>query len=70
MEKKFFEFLESHDVYDQFAECVHNNRSHWFNIYEYEPTKYLVGAFVWEGTNEGHEFWSDLNKKWIEICSS
>lgn len=31
------------------------------NIDSYE---YLLNAFTWSESPEGHEFWSDLNDKW------
>lgn len=36
----------------------------------YPPTGYIMHAFHWEKTIEGHEFWSVLNLKWIQhfIC--
>ena len=32
----------------------------------YPPTGYILHAFLWEMTREGHYFWATLNLKWIQ----
>jgi hypothetical protein len=33
----------------------------------YPITGFIMHGFYWEGTKEGHNFWSRMNKNWIEF---
>lgn len=33
-----------------------------------KASEFFGFAFLWEATNEGHRFWSDINAKWNSYC--
>lgn len=37
-----------------------------FQINRYRGEELINYAFNWSRTNEGHDFWSDINRKWRE----
>lgn len=34
------------------------------------PNEWLISAFCWEETNEGKQFWKNLNNKWQQILKN
>lgn len=68
IEKQFFLFLEENNskyIYLQ------NNNYYYIKIYNYkeilnsrDPRNLILQAFTWCETNQGHEYWLSLNKKW------
>lgn len=53
--KKLKAFLKEEKAYDLFV--LNFNKGHG---------ETLTNAFLWSASNEGHEFWSNLNKKYNE----
>ena len=51
-------------VYEQFAENLKNNGQD-IGTYEYNESfwGYILGAFIWKDSPEGHEFWYNIAKK-------
>lgn len=60
-------FLMENNCYDIFVKNVENH-----NIYnrtfdgmcEYIITTIIVYAFIWHKTEQGFQFWYEINKKW------
>lgn len=61
--KRFCRFLKENNCYGEFCE---NFLKGQVKIKEFKKAPSLVTAFVWDATNEGHEFWETINSKWRE----
>jgi len=63
--EKFIKFLKREKVYKKFfvnlfvPECF---------VRQLKPCFYFH-VFLWDDSPEGLEFWSDLNKKWIDFLN-
>lgn len=56
--KKLAIFLKLYNVYDKYMSYI--NKS----MYSKDEKSYISGAFVWENTKEGDDFWRKLDRKW------
>lgn len=36
----------------------------------YDPSYFIVGAFDWDGSNEGYNFWSHMDSLWVEFLEN
>ena len=36
-----------------------------FRKEDMSPERYVIGAFAWEITNKGEEYYKELHKKWV-----
>ena len=65
----FYKFLKKHNCLRAFIKNILRENG-WIgknlNILEI-LTKYptISGGFIWAGTEEGAQYWEELNKKWI-----
>jgi hypothetical protein len=70
---EFRKFLIDNDVYDEYIKNTLDikfkqtmvDRNFAANFAEKKSDKYISSAFDWYLSPEGHYFWSNLNKKWI-----
>ena len=62
--QKFISFLEENDVLLPYI----NNLSRPLDIL-LSTNRFIMGAFYWEKTAEGHNFWYDLSTKWVDISN-
>ena len=60
--QKFISFLEENDVLLPYI----NNLSRPLDTL-LSTNRFIMGAFYWEKTAEGHNFWYDLSTKWVNI---
>lgn len=63
---KFKTFLLNEGVLDLY---LYNIRKDLQNGYRFRADEFIVGAFTWLDTKEGHEFWGNLDKKWVKQAS-
>lgn len=42
-----------------------NNNIHHHKLSENKHTQWIIYAFSWEKTKEGHFFWEKINSKWL-----
>jgi hypothetical protein len=59
-------FIKKHLFFFNTLESVQNIKEP-FEIVKitYPPTGYIMHAFHWEMTIEGHVFWANINLKWL-----
>lgn len=69
----FIEFLKENNIYDLFLkygeEKGHSSLMRYLDRIS-DGTWYFDSYFFFTETEEGYEFWSKLNKKWIQIAKS
>ena len=51
------------DCYDQYYHNLKKNNKTIANMYS---KNYILSSFDWEKTDEGYNFWFELNKKWLK----
>lgn len=68
MKDLFIQFLQEHNLYYRFsAYCsVHTKISLDEYLDTIVPEFYLSSAFSWSKTDEGHDFWSDVDDAWYK----
>lgn len=59
MDSKFKKFLEDNDAYDKYI----------INCNGDEPKNPYIefDAFIWTTTEEGYDFWNNLDDKWTDL---
>ena len=65
--KELIAFLKKHRVLTKFKKNL-KKHGHYISL-EYfcsvaDPEVYIGGGFSWDNTEEGLDFWSDLDDKW------
>lgn len=76
LKKRFIQFLQEHEAYEGFLNGLKTARGILGEMAmdEYQTEcgpashRYILHAFVWIETPEGHCYWSDLDKKWQTFC--
>ena len=55
-------------VWDRFLWAFHKNSGADLDMHftVFSSYGFILSAFFWGDTNEGHEFWSDLDRKWLD----
>lgn len=71
MKEKFIAFLKKHKAYRRFnvalgSETIDQCIARCDSV----DSNYIGGAFIWEDTNEGHDYWGKLSKLWSEECKN
>ena len=71
----FVHFLKENYAYEKFILNIYNKHKSQYSgnsriftlgkLIEYNFSCYIDYAFTWDETNEGWDYWNDLNKKWI-----
>lgn len=73
IKEQFFEFLKENKCKDEYFK---NNKEQigthfWINSFNYlihyDPECLIQDAFKWSETDEGNDFWSNLNIEWYRI---
>lgn len=60
--KKFENFLKREGVFEKYLKNLYEQDVQ-LNGFEY-PIEYVIAAFSWTDTDEGHSFWIDIDIKW------
>lgn len=64
----FVDFLHREQVYDKFLSAFAADHSTGYHLGDflstYSPRSWVRGAFLWNGTRQGHLFWADVNDLW------
>lgn len=73
--KLFVEFLKSKRLYSKFARELREDSGKTVSAYlkqflgsNYDQYMYLSGAFYWVRSKDGNEFWSNVNKDWLDFA--
>lgn len=71
MKERFFQFLKDNNVYYRFNAYFKAQRDITLDFFlgVSKPIYYIANCFTWEKTDEGVDFWRDLNFKWAESIS-
>lgn len=66
-----YQFVYRFESNASFQEYINSKKS-LFNILNKTrtPISFLENSFLWEGSNQGFDFWDKANKKWIEYYYS
>ena len=71
--KEFADFLRSENVYHEYIENFKDHRAVNDDINLFlrltHKNDYFACAFTWLESKEGTVFWSNINKKWREVCT-
>ena len=68
----FLVFLENNNCTEQFKINFHNDKDHDSLDDLIKEGEYflIIQAFLWDGTPEGEEYWSDIDQLWYEYYES
>ena len=71
--RKFEQFLKSNYAYAAYlTEFAEIDRSEglceW--LLTRQPDLYIIAAFTWERTEQGHAYWDALNMQWQDMLNS
>ena len=71
MKERFIKFLKNKRLYSKFVRNL-EGRSVWA-IIQFEkfvttrkPSEYVIKAFIWYETPQGHQFWCDVETEWLK----
>ena len=71
MKERFIKFLKNKRLYSKFVRNF-EERSTW-TIIRFEkfvttrkPSEYVIKAFYWDETPQGHQFWWDVETEWLK----
>ena len=74
MKERFIEFLKNQGVYEKFLDNFNGqNATLTFEDFlntQTDPQEYVYWGFVWDETNEGREYWENLDDEWVTICEA
>ena len=62
MKNQFIAFLASYKIFFRFRSMLPYNMEEFLE--EIKPERWIIDAFFWDGTGEGHEFWKNININW------
>jgi len=63
--EEFVKFLNDNEIYDQFIKNYTNVIPIRNFCNKKDKLDYILSAFSWSGTKEGHFFWNKINQKWL-----
>lgn len=73
MKNELRNFLIAKDCHDAF---VNNFKKQYGKIItlsnhleKVNPSQYIRTAFIWDETEQGSVFWSNINKEWLSVLS-
>ena len=70
-DKELSDFLHYHNAYDNYIKnVIEYGRDVKYFIEHTGKSSYISAAFTWESTPQGHDYWSDINKIWIDYLSN
>ena len=64
--KLFLRFLKEKKIYNKWRHNVIAKHSLYFNLYSRDPFNVLLSSFYWVDTEEGWNFWDEINDKWCK----
>lgn len=71
---KFFkQFLVANDALEGYLAGLRaeaQNYSDYAQSIVYSPKTLICHAFYWADTKEGHEYWDDLDRRWLKVCDA
>lgn len=59
---QFKTFLLSEGILEPY---LYNIKKDLHNGYRFLPDEFIVSAFTWLDTKEGHLYWNEIHNKWI-----
>mgnify|MGYP003609282325 CR=1 FL=1 len=59
-------FLRENNAYEAFIENVGTIPDYLTDPAESEVSTTILGAFIWDGSNQGEMYWRDLHNKAVE----
>lgn len=63
--KLFIDFLKEEKILFNFCRKL----DYWIDMKQYlckvEPFQFVGGGFFWDSTEEGWEFWNEIQTKWM-----
>ena len=65
----FYKFLQRHGCLRKFVDntlASHPERSKWSVMEILSNSNYIDIGFIWARTEEGTQYWEELNNKWNE----
>lgn len=71
MKKDFVHFLKKHNAYGKYRKAYFEEKMlvlNPFNLLNEPLNQQINYAFCWTKTNEGEDFWWELNEKWRKFC--
>lgn len=72
LQNNFWEFLRTNNVLEAFCsniDCGINASFYFWELignYVYYPVSWVRCGFVWKNSNEGQEFWKEIDIMWLE----
>lgn len=67
----FIKFLKVHRAYTEFSRELHHS-THKGTLgggrLQTTPTMLGVESFIWDTSNKGGRYWTELSTKWIDFC--
>lgn len=68
MKERFIQFLKDNKIYNRFCGYYAANRIKPLDYYldNTNPKYFILNSFSWSKTDEGEEFWTDLDYKWVQ----
>ena len=72
MKEQFITFLKKHKCLLKFSHNVSRDfesLDNYLTIYEDLSDRWVVRAFLWEDTTQGHKFWEWINAEWVKSIS-
>ena len=70
IDKEFIKFLVRNNAYTTFMRNLAEGLGSWSSYRDTNKDVYILGAFVWSKTPEGHDTWSNLSDVWEEYLES
>ena len=69
MKDKFISFLKENDCFDEFEKYLkedgfHESTESYIESGDATKIDLVSSAFYWSVTEQGHEYWSNMSKKW------
>ena len=67
IKSSFFNLLQTRGVYTIWQEAVIASNKKIDNIFNNNPNWWIDHSFAWGTTQEGYEFWREIQQEWQDI---
>ena len=65
MKEQFIKFLKKNRCLDAFKKnCLYKDKGFDYYFKRTYPVDYIDNAFAWQPTEQGWDYWHDLNTTW------
>ena len=64
---EFFKFLKENGALEKYITNVPDIRTVKSLLF---PKQYISGLFIWDGSEDGYDYWNQLHDKWIKYLDS